>query len=214
MGGRYRGRSPGGATIHPAMVDRETFDLIKEKHGAYASWAVWAEPTGGRPKSNIADLTVLDPDQNPRLLETLRNDVVMVGLNLSRFFPISFGNFHDPSPEAQDFKIRYAFAGTPYYGAYMTDLIKGVVMLESSKLMRYLVSNPSLVSENAQRLLEEFEDLRCASPTLIAFGRDAYLLAAKTVPSSRYLRLVKVTHYSHYISKEQYRARVLTELAA
>lgn len=138
-----------GATIHAAMVDRETFDLIKEKHGAYASWAVWAKPTGGRPKSNIADLTVLDPDQNPRSLETLRNDVV-IGLNLSRFFPMSFGNFHDPSPEAQDYKIRYAFADTPYYGAYMTDLIKGVVMLESSKLMRHLVSNPSLVSENVK----------------------------------------------------------------
>jgi len=193
------------------MVDRETFDLIKKKHGAYASWAVWAEPTG-RPKSGIGDLRVLDPDQNPTLLQKLRNDVVMVALNLSRFLPVSLGNFHDPSSVAQDYKIRYAFAGTPYYGAYMTDLIKDVVMLESSNLMRYLAENPSLVIGNVHRLLEEFEDLACAAPTLIAFGTDAYLLAAKLVPSSRYSRLVKVTHYSHYISKEEYRRGVLAAI--
>ena len=194
------------------MVDRETFDLIKKKHGADASWAVWAEPTG-RPKSGIGDLRVLDPDQNPMLLQKLRNDVVMVALNLSRFLPVSLGNFHDPRLVAQDYKIRYAFAGTPYYGAYMTDLIKDVVMLESSKLMRHLAETPSLVSGNVHRLLEEFEDLNRAAPTLIAFGTDAYLLAAKHVPSSRYSRLVKVTHYSHYISKEEYRRGVLAALA-
>jgi hypothetical protein len=63
-------------------------------------------------------------------------------------------------------------------------------------------------------LLEEFDDLNCAAPTLIAFGNDAYLLAAKHIPSSRYKRLVRVTHYSHYISKEEYRHRVLAQLAA
>jgi len=193
------------------MVDRETFDLVKKKHGAYASWAVWAD-RAGRPKSGMGDLSVLDPDQNPTLLEKLRNDVVMVGLNLSRFGPVPLANFHDPSSVAQDHKIRFAFAGTPYYGAYMTDLIKGVVMLKSSNLMRHLAENPSLVSENVHRLLEEFEDLNCAAPTLIAFGTDAHHLASLHVPSSRYSRLVKVTHYSHYISTQEYRRRVLAAL--
>ena len=195
------------------MLDRDTFDLIKQKHGAYASWAVWAEPTG-KPKSNVGDVSVLDPNHNPTLLQTVRNDVVMVGLNLSRFPPVSFGNFHDPRPEGQDYKIRYAFAGTPYYGAYMTDLIKGIVMLESSNLRRHLAANPSLASGNVHRLLEEFDDLNCGTPTLIAFGTDAYQLAAKYVPPSRYSRLVRVTHYSHYVSKEEYRERVLAELDA
>lgn len=114
---------------------------------------------------------------------------------------------------AQDYKIRFAFAGTPYYGAYMTDLIKGVVMLKSSNLMRHLVEDPSLVSEHVHRLLEEFDDLNCAAPTLIAFGTDAYQLPSSHVPSSRYSRLVKVTHYSHYISTEDYRRHVLAALA-
>ena len=79
--------------------------------------------------------------------------------------------------------------------------------------MRHLAADPTLVSENVRRLLGEFDDLGCATPTLIAFGTDAYRLAVRHVPSSRYSRVVGVTHYSHYISKEDYRERVLAELA-
>jgi hypothetical protein len=62
------------------------------------------------------------------------------------------------------------------------------------------------------KLLQEFDDLNSARPTLIAFGNDAYVLAAKYLPASRYSRMVRVTHYSHYISKEMYRERVLAAL--
>jgi hypothetical protein len=119
------------------MIDRETFDRIKEKHGPHASWAVWAEPDG-RPKSNVGDLTVLDPAQNTALLGKLRSDVVMLGLNLSIGQPPPLGNFHSASSRGQDYKIRFAFTGTPFYGAYMTDIIKGVVMLKAGNLTRYL----------------------------------------------------------------------------
>lgn len=193
------------------MVDRETFDLIKNKHGEYASWAVWGEQTGG-PKSGMGDMDVLD--KNPMLLATLRNDIVMLGLNRSRSAPGTYFNFHPQYPEAQDYKIRYAFIGTPYYGAYMTDLIKEFVELKASNLVRQLDANPSLVSRNVNRLLGELDDLQSDAPTLIAFGGDVHKLARKYVPRSRYLRLIRVPHYSHYISKEEYRERVLAELAA
>ena len=196
-----------------AMVDRETFDRIKEKHGPYASWAVWSKP-GGRPKSNMGDLTVLDPDRNPTLLGMLRSDVVMVGLNLSTDRPAPFGNFHDAKAEGQDYKIRSAFTGTLFYGAYMTDIIKGVVMLKAGDLMRFLAANQHVVAESVERLLEEFDDLKYESPTVIAFGGSAHLLAAKHLPANRYSRLVRVTHYSHYISETAYRERVLSELGA
>src|SRR5580692_1082186 len=108
-------------------MDRAKFENIKKSHGAYASWAVWAEPDA-RPKSNIGDLTVLDPDRNPRSLGVVRCDVVMLGLSFSRSIELRpFINFHDASPHGHDFKIRYAFSGTPYYGAYMSNLIKGEV---------------------------------------------------------------------------------------
>ena len=196
-----------------AMVDRETFDRIKEKHGPYASWAVWSKPNG-RPKSHMGDLTVLDPDQNPALLGMLRSDVVMVGLNLSRDLPPPFGNFHDVRPEGQDYKISFAFTDTPFYGAYMTDIIKGVVMLKAGNLMRYLAANQHVVAESVECLLEEFDDLKSESPTVIAFGGSAHLLAAKHLPANRYSRFVRVRHYADYISQTADRKQVLSELGA
>jgi len=197
-----------------AMVDRETFDRIKEKHGPYASWAVWAEPDG-RPKSHVGDLTVLDPDRNSALLRMLRSDVVMLGLNISKDQPAPFGNFHSAKPAGQDYKIRFAFTDTSFYGAYMTDFIKGVVMLKSGDLMHYLDAHPDVEAESAGCLLEEFDDLKSESPpTVIAFGCSAYLLAAKHLPANRYSRLVRVTHFADFISPTAYRERVLRELGA
>jgi hypothetical protein len=193
------------------MRDRQTFDRIKERHGGYASWAVWADASD-KPKSNIGDIRILDPDANPALLQTLRNDVVMIGLNISRSFSESFRNFHDPSRRANDFKIRYAFAETAYYGAYMTDIVKHVKMLESASLIHYLKENPSVVGRNVEKLLEEFEDLQCLRPTILAFGTAAHGLVANNIPSKAYSRLVRLTHYSHRISKEEYRQTVLSQI--
>jgi hypothetical protein len=80
--------------------------------------------------------------------------------------------------------------------------------------MRYLAANQHVVAESVERLLGEFDDLKSESPTVIAFGGSAYLLAAKHLPANRYSRLVRVTHYSDYISQTAYRERVLSELAA
>jgi hypothetical protein len=107
------------------VIDLGTFDRMKQRWGSYGSWAVWAEASAW-PTSNVGDLSVLDPDANPELLSTLRDDVVMVGLNAARPFSDPFRNFHDSYSNAKDYKIWFASKETPYYGAYMTDIIKGV----------------------------------------------------------------------------------------
>ena len=48
------------------MISEEKFYFIKEKYQFYSSWAVWAEQ-GDKPKSNVGDLSVLDPKQNKNL---------------------------------------------------------------------------------------------------------------------------------------------------
>ncbi len=196
------------------MISRKLFEHIKERHGGYASWAVWAE-SSGRPKSNMGDMTIFDPEANPSLLRTLTNDVVMVGLNFSRppdeSFDAPFRNFHDPDPRANDFKIRYAFRNTPYYGAYMTDIIKHVPMVESSALMEYLKVTPSRVRESADIFRAELADLGSSRPTILAFGAAAHGLIAKNVSSEAYSRLVRLTHYSHRIRKEEYKRDILRQ---
>ena len=49
------------------MITNEIFQLMKKKYQFYSSWAIWAEE-GETPKSNIGDLSVLNPDINQNLL--------------------------------------------------------------------------------------------------------------------------------------------------
>ena len=53
------------------MIDAARFDVIKRRHGAYGSWAVWAPPTS-TPKSNMGDLTVLDELANKAYMDSSR----------------------------------------------------------------------------------------------------------------------------------------------
>jgi hypothetical protein len=209
-------RSPHGALLcvrKPPMIDKQRFLSIRNKHGGYASWAVWTAASG-KPKSNIADTSIFDVEANASLLRILRNDVVMVGLNISRPFSEPFRNFHDPSPNANDFKIRYAFTNTDYYGAYMTDFIKNIEMVKSTDLLAHLKTHPNLIQQNANAFREELQDVTSSKPTILAFGSDTHRLIAENIPAGDYSALIKLTHYSHQIGKEKYRSTVLAQINA
>jgi len=195
------------------MIDRAHLDLIRRKHGSYASWAVW-DPPSGTPKSNMGNLDVLDERANPAVLARLNPGVVMVGLNLSRFRPDKpFMNFHDPSPVANDFKIRFAFSGTDFWGAYMTDAIKEAVEPVSRNLLGYLKVHPEVVSRSMETLRVELADLGHPRPVILAFGGVAYSLLNQNLGPDDYSLLVKITHYSHHISKENYKEEVHQQIA-
>jgi len=104
-------------------MDEKHYLEIVNKYGDFASWAIWQD-VGLKPKSNVGDLTIFDHVKNRELLGQLKPNVVMDGLNISRRVELPFGNFHDSRPQSQDYKIRYAFRDTKFYGAYMTDIIK------------------------------------------------------------------------------------------
>jgi hypothetical protein len=76
------------------MVDIQQFETIKQKQGGYASWAVWAD-VSEKPKSNMGHTSHF---KNETVLSLLKNDVVMVGLNISGLVSEPFTNFHSPSP--------------------------------------------------------------------------------------------------------------------
>ena len=195
------------------MIDAARYDFIKQRHGAYGSWAVWAPPTS-TPKSNMGDLTVLDELVNHTLFETLNPGVVMIGLNISREFHKPFRNFHDPSPRANDFKIRYAFHDTPFWGAYMTDVIKGFVEPVSGKLLDYLRRHPGFVCTHVNTLRAELLDLGHPKPLILAFGRAVHGLLDENLRAEDFSALVSLTHYSHRISKEAYRDSVHQQIRA
>lgn len=105
------------------MIDQTKFDFIKKTHGHYASWAIWAAE-GVKPKDNVGDLSVFDINNSAGFLQQLNPNIILVGLNISRRIEILLANFHDARSQAMDFKIRYALRGSPFWGAYMTDIIK------------------------------------------------------------------------------------------
>jgi hypothetical protein len=94
----------------------------------------------------------------------------------------------------------------------MTDIIKDVEILDSRALLEHLKATPALIRHNVETFRQEVHDLNSGQPTILAFGHAAHGLLAKHIPASEYARLIKVTHYSDRISKENYRQKVLAQV--
>ena len=189
-------------------MDLEKFNFIKEEYGTCSSWAIWKE-VGENPKSNMEDLSVLDPQQNPNLLSELRPNVVFVGLNTSK--DISglepFSNFHPTNPFANDYKTRYALKGTELWGGYMTDIIKKHEELHSLSVVKHLRKYPEVVDENIETFRKELKDLGTKNPTIIAFGNAAHSILKRKLKDE--YKILKVYHYSYFrINKERYMEHV------
>jgi hypothetical protein len=188
------------------MITKQLYNKIAKEYGKVASWAVWAE-AGAKPKSNISNMDILDLKENPKILDILRTDIVMVALNFAREAEMNqpFLNFHDSNPHGQDYKIRYAFENTDFYGAYMTDIIKDFPMLSSKDVLKYLKENPDEVAKQIDGFREELSFIGSDKPIILAFGKDAFNILNKNMNESEYSKLIAITHYSHQISKENYR---------
>jgi hypothetical protein len=187
-------------------MTKEHFINISNKYGEFASWAVWANEDL-KPKSNIGDMSIFDLEKNPNLLNILNPNVVMVGLNFSRSIEkVKFVNFHDKRPQGQDYKIRYAFSDTEFYGAYMTDIIKDFEEKISGNVLTYLKENKDFETQNIKFFEQEIKDLSSKDPLIIAFGNITFDLLQKYFGQT--YRIKKVMHYSQQISKENYRKMV------
>jgi len=195
-------------------ISRTRFEQIKAKWGRYSSWAVWAPlQPGDRPTARVGDLSVLDPDANPKLLDSLTTDLVLLGLNASsrEIASVPFRNFHDPSGDAKDYRLRFAVAGTDHEGAFVTDILEGLHQTDSGEVKRWTEANPILVREHFERLDEKLQDLGSSDPLLAALGGQAFELARRHFGDSR--RIIKLTHYSHRMNLEDYREKFLAAIA-
>ena len=185
------------------MVSSEKFQEIKEKYGYWSSWALWAE-VGDTPKSNIGNLSVFEGDE---FLNHLTTEFVLVGLNIARAdIEKPLANFHSPLSRAQDYKIRYAVKDTLLSGSYMTDVIKDFNEVDSGKLVTFLKKNKQFELDNIQVFKKEIQDLGALNPILVALGDATYDILARNITE---FKVLKLKHYSHYMSKEKYREEVL-----
>jgi len=197
------------------------FENIKNKYGKVASWAVWKSPDKDNLASNMEIDGLFNIERNQKTLKQLQKNIIMVGYNFSRTtdnFP-KFHNFHsfkgdnvNKTTLRNASKIRYAFKDTPYWGAYMTDIIKNYAEPKSENVE---LSN---LDENFRIFRDEIKTLQANKPLIIAFGGKVHSLLKKNLKPEEYSRLVGVTHYSYNYGDgcgtyEGYKRKVLNQLS-
>ena len=187
------------------MITRERFDYIKEKYGYVASWAIWAKE-GETPKSNMGDMSVLDPDIDKNLLSKLNPNIVLVALNFSDDIDHKVWEvFHKYRPEGTDFKTRFALRDTPLWGAYMTDILKNYPEVDSQKVIAHLKKHPELEQKNVESFRQELKDIGTDNPRLVAFGNTVHEILKRNLGE---FEIIKIPHYAHRINKETYREQI------
>ncbi len=92
----------------------------------------------------------------------------------------------------------------------MTDIIKDFEEKVSGKLMKFLQENPDFTRENITSFRQELRYIGASKPTLIALGNDSHKILSKNLNDE--FRILKVTHYSASISKENLREEFLVLL--
>jgi len=170
-------------------MDLITFENLKKEYGAVASWAIWADSTGG----DTSDLSIFEDSSLSDSIKIMHTKFIFVALNISK--PIDanrpFGNFHGGR---RDFMLRNAIKDTPLEGAYMTDIIKFHPDLHSSSVTKYFKQNPDKLTGHFRFFLEEIKAVGALDDTtLVALGNDAFTLLQSTGTN---LKILKLTHYS------------------
>ena len=211
------------------MLDRKTYKLMMKKYGGVGSWAVWCPQTDkDAPKSNMGNMEWAEDEG--KLCFELNPNFVFVGLNKSKRRNQSkspekdsdtkpaWKNFHSGTSHGNSFKIRYALTGTPFWGAYMTDLIKQMpddenakkvvkaIETKSKDVVCRLKKNKALLERNLKNFEREISHLG-GKPVLIALGDDVFDFLQ--LFNGKY-KILPLTHYSYTgINKEQYRDEVM-----
>lgn len=153
--------------------------------------------------------------EDPNLIGNFKTDFVFLGLNQAEHirkdgYKGSWANFHsDDNIRQNDFKLRYALKDTPYWGSYMTDVIKSHFDTNSENVKKDIAEDKIVVEEHIEILKKEL-DILGGKPVLVALGGYVYDLLTKYLKGE--YKIVKVYHYSHRINKEKYREHLLEVL--
>ena len=115
-------------------------------------------------------------------------------------------NFHSGNPHGNSFKPRFALKDTSFWGAYMTDLIKGVKETDSKKVVSKLKKDSALLERNMKEFEREISHLG-GKPVLVALGKAVGKFLKPLELEGKYV-VKELPHYSSRINKEQYRAEV------
>lgn len=192
------------------MIELERYNKLKEKYGHVSSWTIWKEP-GETPKSNTADMSIFEDEID--ICNKLNDKYVFVALNWAGTHGVQenkpWKDFHSSYKYQNDFKLRFALMDTPFWGSYITDIIKEFPELNSKKVVRYFEEHPDEIEKHINLFKEELSFLSDEKPILIALGNASYNFLNDNLDG---YEIYKIKHYSARIGKEDYRKEVWEEL--
>ena len=201
-----------------STIPKDKFNHIKNKWGAYASWTMWQDVKPWEaPKAHMGDLSIFDDEDT--LLDIVHTDIVFVALNAADrdVADRPFSMFHDTSPRANDYKMRYAFKDTVLWGSYITDLFHNLRETDSNKVSRHLAVNPDFLKTQLDRFKQELADIAepgYPKPILVALGGTVKGLLDIHLRPAGY-NVLSIDHYSltgtktRSNNKEEYRFKAL-----
>lgn len=179
---------------HGHTMNRKQFEKLRRKFGKDASWAIWSEE-----KSRFGDTTIIEENW-----QELKPNVVMVGLNISKLVNKCWSNFRSRHGGSNDRKLRYAFNWSPYRGAYMTDLLKGIIKPNSALIMRDIRAGEIKVAKEISKFKVEMQMLGAGKDTLfVLWGRITSKLFKEHL-GLRYPNHLACPHYSSWGSDQQW----------
>lgn len=205
------------------MIAREAFETLKEEFGLGSSWAVWAtlpdEEMKG--KTAVEDLTPFEDED--ALLGVLNGDYIFVGLNPAVHDndwasertpgnPVYWTNFHSGDKRrAQDYKLRYAFFDTPYWGSFMTDIYTAIADTDAASALKR--TTPEMTEQSVRTILR-IREILGGSATIVAMGNRAHRILADYCGKHPELDipLKRIRHASAFGGAARYREKVLSQL--
>jgi hypothetical protein len=196
------------------MLKKENYLQLKAKYGHLASWAVWTIPDEAVDKksSKVDDMSSFANEDH--LLTLIHNRFVFFALNgsIAHHNGQDFNNwknFHSSYKFQKDYKLRAALYQTPFWGSYITDVIKNHPTVGRNELLRDIRKSPEILEQNKKMVLDELRLLE-GNPTLIAIGGDAFQLLKNMFPDRE--NIMQIPHYAIYCSCDDYVALVYQSL--
>ncbi|CAN5434452.1 hypothetical protein BH18ACI2_BH18ACI2_02980 [soil metagenome] len=173
-------------------LTEKLYNKMAERYGHDASWALWND-------AHPVDTRIISES-----LHELHTRVVMVGLNISAQIPGTWLNFRDGDKPA---RLRRMFNHSNYRGAYMTDLIKGVIGGESDEIMRRVKPGESDRIDMGQHIAAFREEMNLLgverNALFILFGNGVTHLYENSDLKDLYPNHVKCEHYSNRFTNHE-----------
>lgn len=156
------------------------FDDLAKKYGKYASWAIWNPAC----RADTQIITTHHKDLN--------RSIIMVGLNISKPLSQDWSNFHGGT---HDRKLMCVFNNSSYRGAYMTDIIKREVEVNSRKMLLRIKNKEC---KHIKRFNVEMQRLGAPKHALfVLFGKAVVRLFRKYL-ADIYPNHIACPHYSRW----------------